>query len=76
MRIDTFVQQENVSAVQQEKTPSLPQKGDVLRADVISQQDDGVTLRMEDGRVIKARLESDVTLLLMQIVFLSYPMKC
>ncbi len=63
MRIDTFVQQGNVSTAQQEKTPSLPQKGEVLRADVISQQDDGVTLRMEDGRVIKARLESDVTLL-------------
>ena len=63
MKIDAIVQQGNVSAAQQEKTPSLPQKGDVLRADVISQQDDGVTLRMEDGRVIKARLESDVALL-------------
>jgi hypothetical protein len=63
MKIDAIVQQGNVSAAQQEKTPSLPQKGDVLRADVISQQDDGVTLRTQDGRVIKARLESDVTLL-------------
>ena len=62
MRIDAFVQPGNVPAIQ-EKTPSLPQKGDVLHADVISQQDDGVTLRTQDGRVIKARLESDVILL-------------
>lgn len=63
MRVEPIVRQGALTDVQAEQRPALPQKGDVIRATVLSQEGESVSLKGEDGRVFNARLVSGIMLL-------------
>ncbi len=63
MRVEPIARQGALTDVQAEQRPALPQKGDVIRATVLSQEGESVSLKGEDGRVFNARLASETMLL-------------
>ncbi len=61
MRIEDFLQQALPSA-RQEQLPPLAQTGDVIRAAVLSQDEENVVLKTGDGRIFQAKLSSEALL--------------